>query len=824
MATLRAFLDSRRVTSTAWNLTGMGNGTRGWLGKYYVAPDDYPTFLDLHTAHIAGGGTSTLLERHLPTGGPILIDLDFRYESDLGGTRAFTQRDLRRFIVGYETTLRELTGYSGALRAFVMLKPAPGDRKDGVHIVWPDVSVPYEVQFAVREAVLARGLIEACFGYACGVPADILDKSVIQRNNWFLYGATKPDAVAAYRVVECVGAGCDGAWPESDAELTRLFSLQLGRDVMTAGLDVLVIKKPVTVSSVASEPKKVVASSAASTAETVISHVYESELANDNRLHPLLLKIPAARWDNYSDWLTIGMALFNEGCSVELWDKMSQTADTTGKYTAGECAKKWASFRRDADRKVTARTLMSWVPAEAADSGRELINDLYACRKYVELMGDEVHLEDDDVYVFDHSTGFWKSDKKTIIATVQRNSTKLVFTTTGEDGKRKQYDYGGPIHNITNMLAHLPSLLRDRRFISRNLETALGYLLFEDGIFHIPTKTFSGEFDKSKVFTVNIKRPFPATRNPALEAEINERLFVAPFQNAAVGQYLKARLARSIAGCFRDKKFLCALGDADSSKGTITEALRHAFGDYVVSWNANYLKYNGHCGADEAKRLSWLFPLLNARLAISNECRMDGTAIDGNLLKTLSSGGDVITARQNFKDETNVVLRASFVYMGNDMPEITPKDSGIQTRVRMVRFSKRFVEKPTLPNEMQADPTIKAKLATEEWANAVFWVIMDAYTETVVEPAEVLEETKEWVPPEAAKFREVLEEGFVIDMTSTAADNYATSREIIDHIKAAGLNLSDTKIGIEMGKLGLEKIQKKIEGRNVKIYIGIKSV
>jgi hypothetical protein len=74
-----------------------------------------------------------------------------------------------------------------------------------------------------------------------------------------------------------------------------------------------------------------------------------------------------------------------------------------------------------------------------------------------------------------------------------------------------------------------------------------------------------------------------------------------------------------------------------------------------------------------------------------------------------------------------------------------------------------------------------------------------------------------------AAFREVLEEGFVIDMTNTAADNYATAREIINHIKAAGLNLSDTKIGQEMGKLGFTKADKKIAGKTVKVYAGLKS-
>lgn len=834
MATLRAFLDARRVTSTAWNLTGMG---RDWIGKYSVAPEDYDTFLSLHTAFVASGGASTLLERHRPEGGPILIDLDFRYSEPLA-SGAFSLEDVQRFVDGYASALRELTGFGGPLRAFVMLKPPPEaglGLKDGIHIIWPDVTVPYDVQFAVREAVLERGMVTSCFGNACGVPADIFDKSVVKSNNWFLYGATKPNSNAAYRVVDCLVsvAGSSGVshspWKESDGELTRLFSLQQGREKLTPGVDALLAPIPAKKSPRATAPMTTSSVTTASTifssvsaSDSIITHVCDSEAVNDSRLEPLLLKIPATRWDTYADWLTIGMVLFNEGCSVELWDKMSRTADTTGKYSPGECAKKWASFRRDADRKLTSRTLMSWIPT--ADGPDILINDLYACRKFVTLIGDDARKEGSDVFVFDYVTGLWNSDKDSLRKLFQRHSSSLVFKTIGEDGKRKTVDYGGPTRRMYDMFAHLPALLPNENFITKNVETSLDYLLFADGIFHIPTRTFTEGFDKTKVFLTSIDRPFPRERNAALEAEVNRRLFVEPFQNAAVGQYLKTRMARAIAGCYRDKKFLCALGEADSSKGTLTTALRHAFGSYVTEWNANYLMYNGRIGTDEGRRLSWLLKLRAARLAISNECRMDGTAIDGNLVKAIASGGDAMTMRGVFKDEIEWIVRTSFVFMGNDMPEITPKDTGIQTRVRMVRFNKRFVERPTLPNELPADPTIKAKLATTEWANAVFWVVMDGYTETVEEPPEVLEETKEWVQPEAAAFREVLEEAFVIDMTSTVADNYATAREIINHIKGAGLNLSDTKIGLELGKLGLIKIQKKISGRNIKVYNGIKSL
>ncbi len=62
----------------------------------------------------------------------------------------------------------------------------------------------------------------------------------------------------------------------------------------------------------------------------------------------------------------------------------------------------------------------------------------------------------------------------------------------------------------------------------------------------------------------------------------------------------------------------------------------------------------------------------------------------------------------------------------------------------------------------------------------------------------------------------------MIDMTNTAADNYATAREIINHIKAAGMNLSDTKIGQELVKLGFTKADKKITGKTMRVWNGLK--
>jgi hypothetical protein len=613
-----------------------------------------------------------------------------------------------------------------------------------------------------------------------------------------------------------------GALPEAIVkQMTRLWAnyvKPLAPPAETGNVAYYTKTTAVATPSVASEP---------------ISLVHSTmEINNDDRIQPILLQIPQERWDDYNDWVRIGMACFNEGCSLQLWDTHSQSSE---KWQAGACAAKWATFRRNSDRKITVRTLLRLAQPTTAEGGSVMtsvtatgttstpvVDDLYACRQFVALMGDEIHKEDDDVYVYDPATGLWENKDEALLAAVHRHAAALRFTTNGEDGRRVTINYGGSTRNTKAMLYHLRAVLPDDTFISTHIETSLEHLLFTDGICHIPTKTFRTGFDKAMVFFARIRRPFCTVRNEELEARINQLLFIDPFSNAEIGTFLKMRLARSIAGCYHDKRFLIGLGDSNSSKGTLTTALSKAFEQYVVEWNANNLKYNAHSGADEAKRLAWAIPLQHARLAINNEARMDKTAIDGNLLKTLSSGGDVIKVRKNYQDEVPMIMRASFLFFGNDLPEITPNDSGVQGRVRVMRLSTKFVENPTKPDERKADATVKHKFMTTEWQDALLWVIFDAYGLPNIEPESVMEETTEWVPPETNRIRELLEETYIIDPANTADDNWTGAREIYDYIKEKGLNYSDTKVGRELTKIGLEKTVKKVSGKTIRVWIGIR--
>lgn len=821
---LRRFLNAHRATKNPTHLSLSPNG------KYSIPNEELPTLYRL----IASAGPSHILETHTDrTAGPVLVDLDFEYPDEPRfHVRQYTTEHVGKFVEAIHDAICHFFGAGCTERVeyVVSEKPTPtieaGKRvKDGIHILSKGLVLSYADQHKLRLYLLGTHALQNSFNteHVINTMEEVYDIAVIERNAWYLLGCSKPDrdpySPTCYYTASDISVrhiAAPGRYSITDLSIRHGGTPQVPLDIHAREWDCIASetkrraprkkKETVPINTIALTP--VDRDDDSETVRTAVSESISKILKTRDMIWEVL--------DNKEGYILKHNKL---DCLVEpdhVHTSLGHSCiKVKQKYAALSC---WSHDERKLP-KTTALALWKLL----TDGEEEvLIDDLYACREFIKCMGDEIHREGDLVYVFDPVTGMWKSSDVDIIAAVHRHADALIFRQSlGATGSETVYNYGGCTKNIKNMLVHLKALLPDGKYITSNIDATLPYLLFEDGIFHIPTQTFTPGFDKTKVFTARIPRKFPVVRDHAIEDMVNTKLFVQPLQNEGVGKYLKMRLARSLAGCYRDKKFICILGEADCSKGTLTTAMRKAFGDFVAEYNANHLKYNVRSGADEAKKLSWLIPLLSARLAISNEVRMDKVPIDGNLLKSLSSGGDEMGARRNFKDEGSFVPKTSFFFMGNDMPDIAPKDSGIETRLRVVRFDKRFVARPSAANELPADETIKDKLETEEWKNAIFWLVMDAWKLDTVEPPEVCEETREWIPSSSAEFRTILEENFVINISDTTEDNYVCSRDIIAFVKERGLNMSDTKVGRELNKIGLTKVDKKVDGKTVKVWKGI---
>ena len=352
---LRTFTDSHRIEAKGgeWNVTAMGGG---WIGKFDIPAASYEQFLELtHDYIFTKRGACSLLEQHLKVEGkvqgPILIDLDFKFPSGGPLTRRFTADQLQRFVNAYVTAFYKFfkqPAETGPLQFFVMLKPAPEDdkahgcHKDGVHIVCPNITTYPEIQFALRGYLLQSGIMESIFGPTgfTNAPQDCFDIRVIATNNWFLYGACKPDK--AWYKVETLYEATDSCIEEVDAseltplELTKMFSIRYGHNkvtdiVLKEGVDVewlglvqrwgagsnfaKAAKSPSLKASSGAEPSPF---SLDTTSDGLIQisgiSVRSDHQPDDIKIAYRLIReclIPERRVREYHDWVKMGMLLHN---------------------------------------------------------------------------------------------------------------------------------------------------------------------------------------------------------------------------------------------------------------------------------------------------------------------------------------------------------------------------------------------------------------------------------------------------------------------------------------------------------------------------------
>lgn len=475
----------------------------------------------------------------------------------------------------------------------------------------------------------------------------------------------------------------------------------------------------------------------------------------------------------------------------------------------------------------------------SSDVGEDgMINDLFATRKFVEIMGECIQRDGGDVFVFNNSNGLWEKGEDCVRAAIVRNASKLVFEET--IGTRKvTHDYGGVVSKQNQIIKLLLAVMPDTQYIERNKDTSVGKLLFADGIFDCNDGSFRPGFDPNVVFLARIDRPFPNKRRFGLEKLINKTLFIHPFSKLGeldteteMGLFYKNALAYAMVGDYSHKKMYIILGDSNSGKGVITDAVKAAFGRYTNTFNGKDLAYNRRNGSDSAKQLLWIADKLHSRILIANEMEMDkGVAINGNLIKTLASGGDCIDVRKNFENPGTTKLTQTVFLFANDCPPITPIDSGIFTRMRYIRFTKHFVDKPIEEcshKELPADADLKKKVQSPEWCDSLFWILYEAYSKIrgkpYWSPACVVEETKDFIG-EAQDVRKCLLERYTIGEEECSENDVIPFSEIKDYLNnECGFNgtWSDNRIGRELTDLGLEKKYTRYGGKMCSVRTHIK--
>jgi hypothetical protein len=217
---------------------------------------------------------------------------------------------------------------------------------------------------------------------------------------------------------------------------------------------------------------------------------------------------------------------------------------------------------------------------------------------------------------------------------------------------------------------------------------------------------------------------------------------------------------------------------------------------------------------------------VKTRIAIGSEITIkdkDKSAnVDGVLIKTLSSGVDAIKMRGVYEKESSIVNKATFFLFAQDLPNISPPDEAVQSRIIPVQWTYSYVDNVTQPFQRKSDPTLAHRYSRTDYGDAFFWLMVEEYEKwrvtDFVEPKlteTILQNREDFAP--------------TIDVLQILKDNgYEITRNPEDWIEFISLfplfEGSKTLVGRLLGAYGLTKKYKKVDGKTVMAYFGIRRI
>lgn len=786
---LRTFMNMRRAAkgSKEWNITGMSTED---IGIYNISNEDYPEFLRLHHDHVfVHSQPSSYLEKHTSCS-PILIDLDFRYNVTTSD-REFGKEHIYKFVHAYTMAFFKFIDYKKSLRFFVELKPAPtiedGIKKDGIHIICPDINVDYIVPFALRKYLLEEAVLK-CFPSFTNTHDNCFDESVIQRNNWFLHGATKPDK-ERYNVVYCFIADSDGnfeetKWDESNYEMTTLFSIRHERNILStykikedvqeewntwvATADSKTKKRNLITNTIVYDTKDIKTTTtdpdiasivSCSTVSTLMSTYKSIPRLTNEQIKLILDSLKEDRCNSYNDWIRCGMLLKNEQYDFELWDDWSKISP---KYKIGETNDIWNKFKK-VSNPVGIGTLLMWLKEDNIKVWHSLIrthlghdplnsnSDIDIARLFAYFSKERYVYSDSDQWYYLRTDNLWCRCKNMLppfMASDIHDTLMPVFQTVHE-GLRSylstllsaQEDNDADIARTKTKIDKYTCAIKAIKLATKSKNCAV-FLKNEfyrekfeqllDSNKHLLSFK-NGVYDfntmtfrprlASDFITLTTNYNYNHTPNKTSIDEVNAFIYSC-FESDEMATYIKNILASLFFGYNRFEKFYILTGEGANGKGTLNTLLRAIFGEYYISINVGNFT-NLPKGTQTAD--PEIAACNNKRVVMTTEPESN-VKLQVSRIKQYTGGDDDVRARNLFGDSFQYEIQFLLFVQTNDIPKLSGVDGGVIRRLRIIPFPFQFksiIEKET---DRIGDVNIKfVKCKSDEWRDAFLYILINQF-------------------------------------------------------------------------------------------------
>ena len=758
----------------------------GCTGKYNIPKSEYPGLFDDITDAIETGVPINLTERTNPAK-PITIDVDEKYDLEIG-KRLHTQQHIVDLVREYAEAIEFYIDIkSEQIKAFVFERTKPyrerGYTRDGIHIMYPDIICDTSLQLLIRQRVLKN--FDKLFTDLPlkNEPADILDRSVVDRNNWLMWGCSKP-----------------GKEPYS---LTHVYSIHIPEDGQKNFIEIepstytgdtrkfveyLSIHKPhETHNTFGVNPDR---------KQEHDHHVAEitkrdlrgfrmtksfvpraRAIATDvdlEEVRALVEILGDYRADEYEHWMRVGWCLHNVHPSlIDAWDKFSQRSPS---YKSGEPETLWKDMREDGE--LGLGCLHAWARIdnyhEYLHVREKSINKalMYSTTCLHHDVASALHQTYRYQFVctsikynswFEFSNHRWQPIELgiTLRNRIGNEFLRMYHRLAGhlnevasETEEEKISHYSAQVKDLIDVTIKLrdctfkdkvmrecAGMFYDKSFMQR-LDTNPYLIGFENGIYDLKThKLRDGQpEDMLSLSTANEYREYNDDDENVVELY---EFLCQIFPDIDLHEYQMKTLASYLEGCNPQERFWIWLGSGGNGKSKLIELLELTLGDYACKFSPSSLTQKrppANTPQPELVRSKGRRTATAQELSHNEELNMA-------IIKEWT-GGDKVIARGLYMDPIEFKIVFKLVLCCNHLPKITDDDDGTWRRIRVVPFNSRFVDTPDprRRTEFKRDMHLSEKLPL--WRHAFMHMLISYYkryqVEGIKEPPIVMSATEEY--------------------------------------------------------------------------------
>lgn len=459
-------------------------------------------------------------------------------------------------------------------------------------------------------------------------------------------------------------------------------------------------------------------------------------------------------------------------------------------------------------------------------------DDADACNRLLEEMKGNIFSCKSNIYVKAKDSNIWTNNDSEVDREIV--NTIVGMNLVSNYGSRQEKPYSKDITGVRTLLSLVKYLCpKDDDLIETIRKRSKGKLFFKNGVYDFSIGT-TGKFRSETDYDmtpIRINRDYPQTIDNESKEQLTN-IINSIFETNKQSINMLQHGARGLAGCIEDKDFVIGTGLRDCGKGILTQLFTQSFGVYATECNANNFITTKRIGtSDEAKNRMWIIPHMWSRLLFANECDIDNgnekAIINGVLIKSLVSGGDVQKARMLYKSEIEFIFNGRLMMFMNDLPEIKPVDA--TQHMTLFEFPHKFImpseydekkeHQDLQPYERRADPQLKEKLKDHKFVDAFIHLVLENYLKAPVENTkEVADSSKEYridAGDELLYYRDTF------DYSDPKA--FTPSIEIYEEVNKKYPLMSQLKIKSFLTKnMKLNFSKKRIEGTPLHGFLGIK--